>query len=556
MESVAALYVERINTLIRNNYERLALITSRPILLRQIEEYFNGNINNKAIITHSLNDTKDSTNTIHDLYILTKQGKVVLSTDSSKLNFDYSFLPGFQESLNGQMCVDGVHLSESDSLEFFLMAPLIRKSQVFAILLVRTNGENFERALKDYTGLGETGETTLVKRIEGGGVVFITSLRFDSLATLKRTLPNDPNYAAIRAINNIEGIQKDVLDYRGIKVLAVTRYIPQTGWGIVTKMDKSEALAPIYKLEIFVISISLIGALLLAYLSYTFGSYISRPILFLSGFAEQLKYGKFSHRVSGLPSNEIGVMGNTFNSLAKSLEDSNAEINKTLNQLKKSNKSLNDFAYTVTHDLKSPLVTVEGLINIIDKEKLKESDAQSFQICQMILEKVLFMKEMVQKVLDYAKAGSSEALEKISISTHELVKEVISNLNVPPKIEIKFSSSLPMIIYPKIPLMQVFQNLISNSIKYMDKEKGIISIECLDKGDNWELSVSDNGPGIDENDFDKIFMMLKKVTREGVEGSGIGLSTVKKIITENGGEIWVESELGKGAKFYFTIMKA
>lgn len=103
---------------------------------------------------------------------------------------------------------------------------------------------------------------------------------------------------------------------------------------------------------------------------------------------------------------------------------------------------------------------------------------------------------------------------------------------------------------------QIIQNLISNAIKYMDKPEGIIEVGCRDAGDFWEFYVKDNGPGIEERHFERIFQIFQTLkARDEFESTGIGLTIVKKIIEQNNGRIWVESEVGKGSTFKFTLPK-
>jgi len=105
-------------------------------------------------------------------------------------------------------------------------------------------------------------------------------------------------------------------------------------------------------------------------------------------------------------------------------------------------------------------------------------------------------------------------------------------------------------------MIQVFQNLLSNAVKYMDKPKGQIKVGCIEQDGFWRFSVSDNGPGIDEKYFEKIFNMFQTLSpQDGVESTGIGLSIVKKIAELNGGRVWVESEVGKASTFFFTLPK-
>ncbi|GMT50358.1 MAG: hypothetical protein IEMM0008_1897 [bacterium] len=117
-------------------------------------------------------------------------------------------------------------------------------------------------------------------------------------------------------------------------------------------------------------------------------------------------------------------------------------------------------------------------------------------------------------------------------------------------------NKLPLIFGEMTPFVQIFQNLISNAIKYMDKPEGEINISCDEDGDYWTFAVSDNGPGIDERYYDKIFQIFQTlVPRDDFESTGVGLSIVKKIIDRLGGRIWVNSQLGEGSTFIFTLCK-
>ena len=105
-------------------------------------------------------------------------------------------------------------------------------------------------------------------------------------------------------------------------------------------------------------------------------------------------------------------------------------------------------------------------------------------------------------------------------------------------------------------MVQVFQNLISNAIKFMDKENGIIKIACSDEGDNWKFSVEDNGPGIEEKYFDRVFQIFQTLKpRDKLEGTGLGLALVKKIVNIYQGDIWMESNVGRGTKVIFSLPK-
>jgi signal transduction histidine kinase len=136
------------------------------------------------------------------------------------------------------------------------------------------------------------------------------------------------------------------------------------------------------------------------------------------------------------------------------------------------------------------------------------------------------------------------------------VPAVIDLIAPPDNFRITIAPELPSIMAEETRLEQVFQNLLSNAVKYMDKPHGEINIGCSEADGYWQFSVADNGPGIEEKYFPKIFQIFQTLSaRDEFESSGIGLSVVKKIVEMYGGQIWVESQVGRGTTFFFTLPK-
>jgi signal transduction histidine kinase len=135
-----------------------------------------------------------------------------------------------------------------------------------------------------------------------------------------------------------------------------------------------------------------------------------------------------------------------------------------------------------------------------------------------------------------------------------LVNEVIEMVSPPPHITISVEDRLPTVTCEETRIQELFQNLLDNAIKYMDKPDGQIRIGCLQKDSYWQCSLSDNGPGIDEKYHEKIFQIFQTLqSRDEVESTGIGLTVVKKIVELHGGQVWVESRPGSGTTFFFTL---
>jgi len=229
------------------------------------------------------------------------------------------------------------------------------------------------------------------------------------------------------------------------------------------------------------------------------------------------------------------------------------EKEQVLKDLRKSNAELNDFAHVVSHDLKSPLRSMNALITWMQEdysEFLKDVKDSHFE---MLIKKIDKMDHLINGILKYASVDKIQKQVK-SININTIVQDILETIFIPSHIKIDIKKELPIVKGDKFRLQQLFQNLISNAIKYIDKEKGIVVVDCVSDGIYWKFSIEDNGVGIDEKYFKKIFKVFQ-VLEEGENSTGVGLSIVKKIIDLYTGEIWLESTKDIGTTFYFTLLK-
>ena len=236
-------------------------------------------------------------------------------------------------------------------------------------------------------------------------------------------------------------------------------------------------------------------------------------------------------------------------------EISNLEIQKEklLLKLENSNEELQEYAHVVSHDLKSPLRSIDALIQWIkedNKDKLDEVSLQNFNHIEITLEK---MEQLISDVLKYSSISSNNT-DKTLVNLNVLVNELTSTMYFPDKVGLLIHKKLPEVFGHKTKLQQLFQNLISNAVKFIDKDKGLIQIDFKEEKDHFEFSIKDNGMGIEKKFFDKIFKIFHSLNKNK-ESTGIGLSIVKKIVDLHEGKIWLESELEKGTTFYFTLKK-
>ena len=224
-----------------------------------------------------------------------------------------------------------------------------------------------------------------------------------------------------------------------------------------------------------------------------------------------------------------------------------------LKDLRKSNQELNDFAHVVSHDLKSPLRSMNALITWMQEDYsdyLKEVNDTHFE---MLIKKIDKMDHLINGILKYASVDKVQKQVK-NINLNTIVQDILETIFIPSHIKIEIKKELPIVKGDKFRLQQLFQNLISNAIKYNDKEEGLVQIDCVSDDGFWKFCVQDNGIGIDEKYFKKIFKIFQ-ILEEGENSTGVGLSIVKKIIEFYNGKITLESSKGTGTIFNFTLPK-
>ncbi len=234
------------------------------------------------------------------------------------------------------------------------------------------------------------------------------------------------------------------------------------------------------------------------------------------------------------------------------LEHLNKELEATVQELSISNRQLHDFVHVAAHDLKTPVRGIGTLADWIINDYGDKLDNQGREQVRLLKTRVVRIDKLIDGMLQFSKITRTMHREK-QVNLNAVLSDIKGTMPPSDHVEIAVDS-MPTITCEREHIELIFQNLLTNAVTFMDKTNGLVKVGCVEQGDFWKFYVNDNGPGIEQKYFEKIFRIFQTLPKnDESETTGIGLAIAKKIVELYGGKIWVESQPGSGSTFYFTF---
>ena len=328
------------------------------------------------------------------------------------------------------------------------------------------------------------------------------------------------------------------------------------GWFLVSEIHQEALLESIQERALpMVLLQGLFVIITFSVVAFILNREVVSPLKKLHDASDKLAQGEFDTRIdtSGMRS-DIQDFGETFNNMAASLQ---ATDEKRVSQLEEKVKELDRFAYVASHDLRSPLKGIQTLMQWIDEDCSQHFDEESKSNFELVKKRCDRLDRLLVELLNYSRIGVSHGtMKEVDIGT--VWKDFGQLLDPENRYKVRSLGMLPKFITLNAPLELLIRNLLDNAIKHHDKPEGniLLSAEDSEDGEFYIFSIQDDGPGIDPKYHERIFGIFETLApKDRVEGTGMGLSFIKKTLETYGGKVWVESDVGKGTTFRFTWPK-
>ncbi|HSX30614.1 MAG TPA: sensor histidine kinase [Candidatus Saccharimonadales bacterium] len=542
---------QRIEDVVSQNATQLAGFTSRVLLPMALDRYNHSHsAADLSLLYSTISTAKSQTPKYQDISILNLDGRVIVSTLASAAGQDYSTKNYFAEAKVKNDATNYLFIDSDGGLSIDLVGPIMFQNKPVGIVVIDASAANLSSIVTDYSGLGTTGETDLAQRQTNGAALYLAPLRFDKIAALKRVERNQAS-PIIQAVNGRAETLSDAINYRNKSVIAITRPIKGTNWGITVETERSEIYQPLYNLRDTLLLLMFVVLVFGVFVALFAARLITDPIITLSIAAKALSKGDLSQRVDHQSkvndNNEFGILTHAFNSMA--------------NHLEKLDKMKTEFILLTSHQLRTPASAVKGFLSLLLENSDKPLSAKQKELLESAYKENEQQLRLVNQILSIAQAESDQmVLSKSATDLVKLTKDIAEQLGpiaLEHRQKITVRSSKDSIVATVDPekMHMVVENLVSNALKY-SPDKAEIKVLLEPETDLVVIKVQDRGYGISQGDMDQLFKKFSRLPNPNsvtAQGSGLGLYLVKKLIELHAGTIEVKSVAGQGTTFIVTL---
>jgi signal transduction histidine kinase/DNA-binding NarL/FixJ family response regulator len=512
-----------------------------------------------------------------NLFLFSQSGKLVFSQDASDAP-----TPELARTVDLTRTLMSAEISDytldpaTNSPAVYVAAPIFGPGgAISGVVAARVYNDEIYKVVNDYGSLGQTGETVIAQTV-GDRVVIVAPLRNAPDAAFRLSFPANQTPAALAAA--VEGVrlQEVTRDYRGREVLAVSRYLPSLGWGLVVEIDASEIFAPAARLLQGILIGGVVFFILFALGAHTAAQSLNQPLSILTQAARKIEDGDLTARANlDDRMDEFGYLGHAFDGMAGQIEEATENLRQTNALLEqkvaertkdleaktveaeRASHAKSEFLANMSHELRTPLNGILGYAQILANLSLPAKAVSGIRVIRQSGEHLL---TLINDILDLAKI-EARRIEIVPTDVHlrEFLRGPVDMFQIRAEqkgisFEVEISPDLPeVVLADEKRLRQVVINLLGNAVKFTDK--GTVRFTVAPRNGKIGFGFKDTGIGIPPNKITLLFKPFSQVSdaARNAEGTGLGLALSQRLVQLMGGTIQVESEYGKGSLFSFEL---